>query len=73
MEDKELSAALEVADDELQKALGEILARCDTYEQAFGEFAKLYENAPLQSIEEVMFRAIANAQIIGNEEADDGY
>ena len=73
MEDKELSAALEVADDELQKALGEILARCDTYEQAFGEFAKLYENAPLQSIEEVMFRAIANAQIIGHEEADAGY
>lgn len=49
----------------LEGKLDEILAKCDTYEQAFNELGRLYENAPLEELEETMFKAIANSQIVG--------
>ncbi|MBE3022926.1 phage portal protein family protein [Campylobacter sp. 7477a] len=61
MDDKRLNTALNELN--LEGKLDEILSRCETYEQAFNEFSKLYENAPLEELEEMMFKAVANSQI----------
>lgn len=63
MDDKRLNTALDKLN--LESKLDEILNRCETYEQAFNEFSKLYENAPLKEIEEIMFKAIANSSLAG--------
>lgn len=63
MDDKRLNTALDKLN--LESKLDEILNRCETYEQAFDEFSKIYENAPLKELEEMMFKAIANSQIAG--------
>lgn len=56
---------LKKGDKELQKSLDEILKECKTYEEAFSKFSELYSNYPLQSLEEIMFKAIANANLLG--------
>ncbi|QCT99349.1 DUF935 family protein [Campylobacter hyointestinalis subsp. hyointestinalis] len=63
MEDKKLNTALYKLN--LEGKLDEILSRCDTYEQAFTEFSKLYENAPLEELEETMFKAVTNSGLAG--------
>lgn len=65
MDDKRLNTAFDKLN--LENKLDEILNRCETYEQAFNEFSKLYENAPLKELEEIMFKAIVNSQIVGYE------
>lgn len=65
MDDKRLNTALDKLN--LENKLDEILNRCETYEQAFNEFSKIYENAPLKELEEMMFKAVANSQIAGYE------
>lgn len=69
LDSKEFSDGLKKADDELEKALNEILSKCDTYEEAFNEFMRLYD-APLVEMENLMFKAVANSQVVGMFEED---
>ncbi|MSN95966.1 DUF935 family protein [Campylobacter sp. FMV-PI01] len=69
LDSKDFSDGLKKTDDELEKALNEILNRCDTYEEAFDEFMGLYD-APLEEMENLMFKAVANSKIYGMFEED---
>lgn len=66
--DPALELGLAKSDKELEFALSDILKECNTYEEAFEKFAQLYDGYPLDTLEELMFKAIANVELIGYEE-----
>lgn len=66
--DPALEIELAKSDKELEFALNDILSKCDTYEEAFEKFAELYDDYPLETLEDLMFRSISNAQMVGYEE-----
>lgn len=66
--DPALEIELAKSDKELEFALNDILSKCDTYEEAFEKFAELYDDYPLETLEDLMFRFISNAQMVGYEE-----
>lgn len=55
---------LQINDGEIESALNELIAQSETYEQAFDRLYELYD-LPFDELEKYMFRAIANAQMIG--------
>lgn len=55
---------LQINDGEIESTLNELIAQSETYEQAFDRLYELYD-LPLDELEKYMFRAIANAQMIG--------
>lgn len=68
LDNKEFLEATEKIGDELESSLNKILAECKNYEDAFDKFRALYNEYPLDILEELMFKAIANSQIVGFEE-----
>lgn len=58
------SSELKIDDGEIEAALSELIAQSETYEQAFDRLYELYD-LPFDELEKYMFRAIANAQMIG--------
>lgn len=58
------SSELKIDDGEIEAALRELIAQSETYEQAFDRLYELYD-LPFDELEKYMFRAIANAQMIG--------
>lgn len=65
MDDKNLVFSIENAQNKIEAALNEALSQCETYEDAFKKFEKIYEDMPLEDLEEAMFKAIANAELLG--------
>lgn len=55
---------LQINDGEIESALNELIAQSETYEQAFDRLYELYDLS-FDELEKYMFRAIANAQMIG--------
>lgn len=55
---------LDVGDDEIQNALNKLIASSETYEEAFDKLYELYD-LPFERLEPLMFRAVANAQMLG--------
>ena len=58
------TSELKIDDSEIEAALSELIAQSETYEQAFDRLYELYD-LPFDELEKYMFRAIANAQMIG--------
>lgn len=58
------SSELKIDDGEIEAALNELIAQSETYEQAFDRLYELYD-LPFDELEKYMFRAIANAEMIG--------
>ncbi len=58
------SSELKIDDGEIEAALRELIAQSETYEQAFDRLYELYD-LPFDELEKYMFRAIANAEMIG--------
>lgn len=58
------SSELKIDDGEIEAALSELIAQSETYEQAFDRLYELYD-LPFDELEKYMFRAIANAEMIG--------
>lgn len=58
------SSELKIDDGEIEAALNELIAQSETYEQAFDKLYELYD-LPFDELEKYMFRAIANAEMIG--------
>lgn len=58
------SSELKIDDGEIEATLSELIAQSETYEQAFDRLYELYD-LPFDELEKYMFRAIANAQMIG--------
>ena len=55
---------LDVGDDEIQNALNKLIASSETYEEAFDKLYELYD-LPFEKLEPLMFKAVANAQMLG--------
>lgn len=58
------SSELKIDDGGIEAALNELIAQSETYEQAFDKLYELYD-LPFDELEKYMFRAIANAEMIG--------
>ena len=58
------TSELKIDDSEIEAALSELIAQSETYEQAFDRLYELYD-LPFDELEKYMFRAIANAEMIG--------
>lgn len=58
------SSELKINDGEIEAALSELIAQSETYEQAFDRLYELYDLS-FDELEKYMFRAIANAEMIG--------
>ena len=58
------TSELKIDDSEIEATLSELIAQSETYEQAFDRLYELYD-LPFDELEKYMFRAIANAQMIG--------
>ncbi|WP_297893914.1 DUF935 family protein [uncultured Campylobacter sp.] len=58
------TSELKIDDGEIEAALNELIAQSETYEQAFDRLYELYD-LPFDELEKYMFRAIANAEMIG--------
>ena len=58
------SSELKIDDGEIEATLNELIAQSETYEQAFDRLYELYD-LPFDELEKYMFRAIANAEMIG--------
>lgn len=58
------SSELKIDDGEIEAALSELIAQSETYEQAFDRLYELYDLS-FDELEKYMFRAIANAEMIG--------
>ncbi|MBE2985539.1 DUF935 family protein [Campylobacter sp. RM12920] len=53
---------------DVESSLNSLLNKCESYEQAFEKLAKMYKEINTDTLETVMFNAIANAQIYGYDE-----
>ena len=58
------TSELKIDDGEIEAALNELIAQSETYEQAFDRLYELYD-LPFDELEKYIFRAIANAEMIG--------
>ncbi len=63
----EFANVLKANENELLKAVNKCLKECSTYEEAFDKFAQLFHNEPLDTLEEAIFKAIANSEMFGSE------
>ena len=55
---------MDIEDGEIEAALNKLIASSETYEEAFDKLYKLYD-LPFERLESLMFRAVANAQMLG--------
>ena len=55
---------MDVEDGEIEAALNKLIASSETYEEAFDKLYELYD-LPFERLEPLMFRAVANAQMLG--------
>jgi hypothetical protein len=55
---------MDVEDGEIEAVLNKLIASSETYEEAFDKLYKLYD-LPFERLESLMFRAVANAQMLG--------
>lgn len=55
---------MDVEDGEIEAALNKLIASSETYEEAFDKLYELYD-LPFERLESLMFRAVANAQMLG--------
>lgn len=56
---------MDIEDDEIEAALNKLIASSETYEEAFDKLYELYD-LPFERLEPLMFRAVANAQMLGH-------
>ena len=55
---------MDIEDGEIEAVLNKLIASSETYEEAFDKLYKLYD-LPFERLESLMFRAVANAQMLG--------
>ena len=55
---------MEIEDGEIEAALNKLIASSETYEEAFDKLYELYD-LPFEKLEPLMFKAVANAQMLG--------
>lgn len=55
---------MDVEDGEIEAVLNKLIASSETYEEAFDKLYELYD-LPFERLESLMFRAVANAQMLG--------
>lgn len=55
---------IDIEDGEIEAALNKLIASSETYEEAFDKLYELYD-LPFERLEPLMFRAVANAQMLG--------
>ena len=55
---------MDIEDGEIEAALNKLIASSETYEEAFDKLYELYD-LPFERLEPLMFRAVANAQMLG--------
>ena len=55
---------MEIENGEIEAALNKLIASSETYEEAFDKLYELY-NLPFEKLEPLMFKAVANAQMLG--------
>lgn len=56
---------MDIEDGEIEAALNKLIASSETYEEAFDKLYELYD-LPFERLESLMFRAVANAQMLGH-------
>lgn len=62
----DFKAALNGVERDINKTLNSLLASSNSYEEAFEELLSKYPDTHFDTLEELMFNAIANSQILGN-------
>lgn len=65
LESNNFKEPLKGIENSIKEHLNTWLNECETYEEAFNKLYKIYDNVPLDKLEEVMINAIANANVIG--------
>ena len=55
---------MDIEDGEIEAVLNKLIASSDTYEEAFDKLYELYD-LPFEKLEPLMFKAVANAQMLG--------
>ena len=55
---------MDIEDGEIEAALNKLIASSETYEEAFDKLYELYD-LPFEKLEPLMFKAVANAQMLG--------
>jgi len=55
---------MDIEDGEIEAALNKLIASSETYEEAFDKLYELYD-LPFERLEPLMFKAVANAQMLG--------
>lgn len=55
---------MDIEDGEIEAVLNKLIASSETYEEAFDKLYELY-NLPFEKLEPLMFKAVANAQMLG--------
>ena len=55
---------MEIDDGEIEAALNKLIASSETYEEAFDKLYEFYD-LPFEKLEPLMFKAVANAQMLG--------
>ena len=55
---------MDIEDGEIEAALNRLIASSETYEEAFDKLYELYD-LPFEKLEPLMFKAVANAQMLG--------
>ena len=56
---------LDIEDGEIEATLNKLIASSETYEEAFDKLYELYD-LPFEKLEPLMFKAVANAQMLGH-------
>ena len=56
---------MDIEDGEIEAALNKLIASSETYEEAFDKLYELYD-LPFEKLEPLMFKAVANAQMLGH-------
>lgn len=55
---------MDIEDGEIEAVLNKLIANSETYEEAFDKLYELYD-LPFEKLEPLMFKAVANAQMLG--------
>ena len=55
---------MDIEDGEIEAVLNKLIASSETYEEAFDKLYELYD-LPFEKVEPLMFKAVANAQMLG--------
>lgn len=56
---------MDIEDGDIEAALNKLIASSETYEEAFDKLYELYD-LPFERLEPLMFKAVANAQMLGH-------